>query len=207
MYLFLIIVYMDTEIIWKDIRWYEWLYQVNNKWDVKSLNYNRKGIQKILAKRINNHKYSTVILYINSVWKSFKVSRLEAIAFIPNPENKRVVNHINGIKHDDRLENLEWNTDWENIKHAFRTWLNKTTENNHLKKNHPMKWKFWKDNFWSKRIAQYTLEWELVHEWDSLADVFREHWFSQSNICNCLKWNYKSSYWYIWKYISSWLST
>jgi len=85
-----------------------------------------------LSKRfINGHYdyygYKNIQLYKNEIPKSFKIHQLIAKAFIPNPENKPNINHINGVKDDNRVENLEWCTQKENIQHAWDTGLNKTS--------------------------------------------------------------------------------
>lgn len=68
--------------------------------------------------------YIRIRLRTPSGSKRMSVHRLVAIHFIPNPENKRVVNHINGIRTDNRVTNLEWATNAENISHAYKTGLN-----------------------------------------------------------------------------------
>ena len=68
----------------------------------------------------NKYGYMQVTLCKNGKQKWFSVHRLLAIAFIPNPQNKPFIDHINGIKHDNRLENLRWVTHQENM-NAFRS--------------------------------------------------------------------------------------
>lgn len=69
--------------------------------------------------------YLIVCFAVDGVIKNQKVHRIIANAFVPNPDNKPEINHINGIKHDNRIENLEWCTSSENQIHAFRIGLQK----------------------------------------------------------------------------------
>jgi hypothetical protein len=97
--------------IWKDIEGYEGFYQVSNKGRIR----NRNGLIKKF--RINPSGYKLTFLYKNE-YKCFSIHRLVAKAFIPNPNNLPEVNHLNGIKIDNKNENLEWCTKSNNIKHA-----------------------------------------------------------------------------------------
>jgi hypothetical protein len=111
---------------WKDIEGYYGYYQISNFGKIKSLPRvlkNRIKKETILKQNINNHGYVALALTIYSKSKRFLVHRLIAEAFIPNPEKKDQVNHINGIKTDNRIENLEWNTSSENNNHAFNIGL------------------------------------------------------------------------------------
>jgi len=91
-------------------------YEVSNLGNIRSYRIYKNG--KLLKHRISNG-YNRVML--NK--KNKMVHRLLAQAFIPNPENKPCINHINGIRNDNRVENLEWVTISENNKHAYDTGL------------------------------------------------------------------------------------
>lgn len=119
-----------VEEVWADIEGYEGLYQISNQGATRSLDreviypqgHTRIQRGKTLKPDINNG-YECVRLYRDKMGKWKKIHRLVAMAFIPNPENKEQVNHKNGIKNNNRVENLEWNTQLENMQHAAKNGL------------------------------------------------------------------------------------
>lgn len=107
---------METKIdeVWKDVAGYNGFYLVSNLGRVKSLITNR-----ILKPQINQKRYVCVRLYNKEGYKHYNIHRVVASAFIPNPHNKPQVNHINGLRQDNRVVNLEWVTGQENVRHSM----------------------------------------------------------------------------------------
>ena len=176
---------------WKHIKDYELLYDVSNYGRVKSLEKksimnNRTYPTKILKCHIGTKNYLDVDLCNNGKSHRYRVHRLVAEAFIPNPENKPQVNHEDCNKWNNKVNNLTWNTNSENQQHAFRNGLNSR--------------KKYGESPRAKKINQYDLNGNFIKTWDSVVRIKQERGYSDGFICECCKGKYKKAYGYIWKY-------
>lgn len=104
--------------VFKDIKGFEGKYQVSNMGNVKSLNFNHTKKEKLLSTKGLRKGYPIVSLGAKG---NFSVHRLVAEAFVKRPKGKDQVNHINGVKTDNRSSNLEWVTGSENMQHALKS--------------------------------------------------------------------------------------
>lgn len=171
------------EEIWKDIKGYEGLYQISNFGRVKSLKrktLNSKCLyDKILNNRINHNGYFMIFLSKNKKIKGFRINRLVAEAFLPNPNNKPQVNHKDGNKTNNRIDNLEWCTAKHNTQHAIKNGL--------------------RTNKYHREIVQCDLDNNLIKEWHSIKEA-TNFGFSKSGICQCCKSKRKKHKNYKWYY-------
>lgn len=178
---------------WKDISGYEGLYQVSTMGRIR-----RNGRIKIPHK--DKGGYLTVWLSKDSVQRNFKVHRLVAQAFLPNPENKKTVNHIDGNKTHNCLDNLEWATHSENVTHAVRLGLRTVTDAQRKAARETGK-RTCDKNRQHKAVACYLKVGGVGVEFESAHEAARSVNGSASAIIKCCKGKAMTHKGYYWRYV------
>ena len=157
---------------WKAISGYEGLYEVSDLGRVKSLNYNRTGMENILKPGTNHKGYLHVSLYKDGHVKTVKVHRLVAESFIPNPQGLETVNHKDEVKTNNTVTNLEWMSRADNKRYSA---------------NKPV-----------QMLDKSTGE--LLATLPSTMEASRITGINQVDICICCNGKLKSAGGYIWRY-------
>ena len=155
-------------------------YTITDDGRVFSLNYHKEGYKKEMKQRNNKKGYKIVYLSSHSKDKSFFIHRLVSLAFIPNPDNLPQVNHKDENKSNNRVENLEWCSNYYNA--HYRDKVERTA------KSH------WKP------IQQFTKDGVFIREWDSIKEACETLQMSSGYIVDTLKGRHKQAYNYIWRY-------
>ena len=172
---------------WIPIKGYE-RYEVNKKGDIR---YSPTG--KIRKRNVANNGYCMVLLRdLNTKkFKNLSVHRLVAEAFIPNPDNLPVVNHKDGNKLNNSVDNLEWATRSENSKHSYRTGL----------QIHPQLGRYGWKSFNGRPVRQVDLiSGKTIKEYGSICDAARQLNVHQENISACARGITNSCAGFKWKY-------
>jgi len=162
---------------WRDIPSFIGILQASNMGRIKRLpryrntkNGSRAYMpEKILAQTISNYGYYKICISIDNKVHHLSVHRLIAEAFVPNLNIQYQINHINGVKTDNSIENLEWVSCTENIRHAHATGLSAVQPKG-------------KANKLSKKLYQYDLNDNLIKEWSGIREVCRELNIDRANM-------------------------
>lgn len=175
---------------WKDIPNLNGRYQASMNGEIRSTYRYRKILK---ATKTLNGYMQVCISFGKGKHKSLSVHRLIASTFIPNPKKLPCINHIDGNKENNAVENLEWVTWSDNIKHAFRVL--------HKKANKPRLGKYGKECYNHRSIEIQNMNGYIIEKYDSIADAVRSTGISHHKIWRMLnglrqdergyKWIYK----------------
>ena len=183
---------------WRDIKGYEGLYQVSNMGNVRSVAHStvyrdgRVGRYegKMLVPHDGSNGYKSVNLSKNGVTYLANIHRLVAETFLRKDDERNVVNHKDGNKHNNTVGNLEWVTYSENSKHAARTGL-LNMEPFVVAGSTARK----------KKIAQIDASGKTIKVFDSAAEAARQLGLSKGNISSCANGARKTSGGYRWQFV------
>lgn len=164
---------------WKPIKGYEGYYEVSDLGRIRSLNYNHTREVAIMTPWASPKGYQCIHLCKNGVTRSYRVSRLVAEAFIPNPENKLYVDHIDTNRRNNQVENLRWCTQSEN-------------QRNEISRKRYGESK-------SKPVVQMTISGEIIKVWPSAFEAERNG-FNRDLIRAAIVGRIKTHFGYKWKY-------
>ncbi|MCM1532774.1 MAG: NUMOD4 domain-containing protein [Ruminococcus flavefaciens] len=185
---------------WVDIDGFEGLYSINDPGNVMS---HRSG--RCLKVIVTRSGYGRVHLALNGKVKECAIHRLVAQAFIPNPQNKPTVNHINENKLDNRLCNLEWATNAEQNAHGTRI-QRVVAHTDYKARNIDYSTVAAKHDYYSlntsqmKPVLQYDKNENFITRYEGLSQAARSLGISAGHLCSCLKGKRRSCGGYLWKY-------
>lgn len=186
---------LKTEI-WKDVPEWENIYQVSTIGRVRSLDKmtkSRPAKGRIRKPNIQNSGYLFVSFHEKGKAKNFLIHRLVAIIFLEKIDGKDFVNHKNGIKTDNRVENLEWCNKSENLKHAFDTGL-KTITKRHL--DRLIKWNKTEHGI---KVSQYTKFGEFVQSFGTMVEASEKTGLNYNAIVDCVQGRHKTCGGFVFK--------
>lgn len=185
---------------WKDIQGFEGLYQISNFGRVKSLPFwhnNRFGgfmtSEQLINGRIDKKGYRYVALGKKDKVMEFKVHRLVAIHFIPNPYNYPQVNHRDENKTNNHVSNLKWCNNQYNANYGTRTDRIIVARGQKRKVRHP--------DMRKRKVLQYDLDGNFVRCWECAKDVKKELGIDNGNIGKCCMGKKSKAGGYKWKYV------
>lgn len=162
----------------------------------------RSGVREMVSS-YNKNGYKFVHFRKNGHLKNFMVHRLVALAFIPNPENKPCIDHINTKRDDNRVENLRWVTYKENSNNVLSLMKHIGENNAMFNKKRPQSMKDYLSKIWSKPVIQYTLNGEYVATYPSAKKASELTHIHKDSIRKCCNGQYTQAGGFNWEYTTN----